>query len=54
MTTTAFDSERLLQPARGLSGAVAAVANAFQAIIEVFAEAEYHSSAARDRFPLAD
>jgi hypothetical protein len=54
MTVSSLYAGRLSQPQRRLVSVFAAIANTFQAIIEVFAEAGAQSSAARSRFPLAD
>jgi len=54
MTSLALHVARAARSRRGLSRVVAAVANAFETIVEVFAEAENRSAAARERFPLAD
>jgi hypothetical protein len=50
-------SSRVGLPGRArheIARAVAAVTATFETLFQVFAEAEQQSSAARDRFPLAD
>jgi len=54
MTASAFSTQRSAKRPHGLAAGVAAVASVFLNLIEVFAEAESRSSAARERFPFAD
>jgi len=54
MTSLALHAARSAPARRGFSRVVAVVTSAFETMVEVFAEAEQSSSAARARFPLAD
>ncbi len=54
MTTLSLRAGSPAHARRGFTRAIAAVATAVETVFEVFAEAEEQSSAARNRFPLAD
>jgi hypothetical protein len=54
MTTLSLHAGPSESPRRGFTRTIAAVAAAVETALGVLAEAEAQSSAARDRFPLAD
>ena len=54
MTSLVLPAVQSVRSQRGFLRAIAAVASAVETVLEVFAEAESGSAAARERFPLAD
>jgi hypothetical protein len=54
MTTLSLHAGYPAHARRGVTRVIAAVTATVEQVFEVFAEAEHQSSAARNRYPLAD